>query len=69
MSNQRELRNKELIDIIESIDSGVIQVTIHKGMPVKIQLVSKGEIVIGGGQVDKLNTIEWFSDRTWWEKE
>jgi hypothetical protein len=67
MSTRKE-RNDELLSLIESMDSGVIQITVHKGMPVKFQLVSKQEIIIGGGQVDKLDSITWFTDRKWWQK-
>lgn len=69
MSGQRDASFQELRQIIESMDSGVIQITIHKGMAAKVQLVSKQEVVLGGGHVDKLHTVEWFTDRVWWKKE
>lgn len=67
MTDQRKLRANQLQQIIEGMDAGILQITVYKGMPVKIRVVSE-DIVLDGESALNLNDVAVFSPRKWWVK-
>lgn len=63
--NQRKERLDKLQTVIESMDAGVLQVHIYKGMPVKVRVVGK-EVTLDGDTVLDLGESEAFVRRKWW---
>lgn len=67
----REQKFDLLRGIIERMDGGLVQVTVYRGMPVKIQMVSN-EIVLAGEEVWQMlgaGEVEYFYPRRWWTPE
>jgi hypothetical protein len=66
--NQRKERLDKLQTIIESMDAGVLQVHVYKGMPVKVRIVGR-EFTLDGDTVLNLGESEAFVPRKWWDKD
>lgn len=64
--SEKQRRFEELMTVIQGMDSGIIQIHVYKGMPVKMHLVSK-EVVLGGDRILDLSDVEVFSPRVWWK--
>ena len=66
--NQRKERNDKLLALIDTIDAGVIQVNVYKGMPVKVRIVGR-EVMLDGDTLLDLGETETFVQRKWWPQE
>lgn len=65
--SKRSQRFEELKDVIEQIDAGELNITVYKGMPVKIRFVAVDEIVLGENQLDMEPKVRYFEPRKWWK--